>query len=97
MSFDREKHRELWSWLVDNPTQFKQEWIGWKDYPDRDEWNYCFACKASGGNCNNCPLDWHGFSDCKKFDSYFLLLVQKQHPDIRVEYAEIIRDLPLKK
>lgn len=63
-------HRELWTWLAENPDNTKEDWFGefWKD--DTVPNSYCFACEIDNlvrrhlasnegiqeGICKRCPI-----------------------------------------
>lgn len=73
----KEKHIELWSWLVDNPLCGKNDWPEWNklDYSVYGEAidNGCFACQADTlltnnegvhGDCTYCPCSSLWGDDC---------------------------------
>lgn len=59
--FNHTGHKELWNYLAENPTEWKEDWPGWEvnggEYSKVD--SNCFACEFTiGGTCHDCPLIW---------------------------------------
>ena len=61
--FNHTAHKEMWTWLAENPEMEKKDWPGWKAF-DKDyfeDHNLCFACEfisKTDLGCENCPIDW---------------------------------------
>ena len=67
-------HKELWTWIAENPGKTKLKWPKWSSVVLFDglwEFEYagekiihgCFACQATSDNskprnCDFCPIDW---------------------------------------
>ena len=63
-------HKELWTWLAENPGKTKREWPKWSsvnfwgvEYAGEKIIDGCFACQATSDNskprnCDFCPIDW---------------------------------------
>ncbi len=60
LKFNHTAHKEMWTWLSENPEKEKDNWPGW-------EWNggvidttvnLCFACDYCYTACFSCPLLW---------------------------------------
>ena len=73
-------HKELWTWLAENPGKTKWDWPKWSSVDNLWEAEYggeriihgCFACQTTSGglgnkDCGLCPIDW-GVVD---FDTYY--------------------------
>ena len=61
--FNHTAHKELWSYLAENPTKQKEDWPEWKvnggKYSSVD--GNCFACEfTTDSTCCDCPLIWPG-------------------------------------
>lgn len=61
-TFDWKNHVRLWLWLGHIPDREKNEWWGWKYWPDQAGY-FCFACNSleEGVPCKRgkrCPLNW---------------------------------------
>lgn len=60
--FYRGKHREMWQWVAARlagrtPERAdKKNWPGWRKIVPNPQ--HCFACMATGGNCDLCPVQW---------------------------------------
>ena len=108
MEDHRKVHVALWQWLVDNPTDGKWDWPGWKDM---DPWDRrparcmpCLFAMRKGGShvdkCKHCPIkEWSDATTaklrgCFATGSCFNLWLETEtdHPD-RVKYAKLVRDL----
>jgi len=52
-------HRELWTWLAENPTKEKIDWPKWEDNSGdiRVGNNFCICCEMSY-SCGTCLLEW---------------------------------------
>ena len=75
-------HKELWTWLAENPGKTKWDWPKWSsvglfdglwevEYAGEKIIHGCFACQATSGglgykNCDLCPIDW-----VVDFDTYY--------------------------
>lgn len=62
-------HREIWTWLSENPSKTKIQWPGWEKYgiDPEDVENCCFLCewsKLDSGevDCVACPGKWGDYS-----------------------------------
>ena len=100
------RHRMLWGWLADNPgtkhkLTKKSDWPGWEynggRYAEVDE--DCFLCEYAfrviDMTCPQCPLDWG--EDLLCVESIYLDWCEARTPKTRSKYAEIIRDLPVRR
>lgn len=89
-------HRELWSWLAENPTKTKAGWPGWEKHKNIRA--HCFACEYTRllgtDSCADCPLEWPDGTTCE--ESYFRDWKKATKPENRAKYAALIRDLPVK-
>ena len=59
--FNHTAHKELWNYLAENPTKWKEDWPKWKinggEYSS--VCHHCFACEFTVDNiCYDCPLIW---------------------------------------
>lgn len=59
--FNHTAHKELWNYLAENPTKWKEDWPGWKinggEYSS--VCHHCFACEFTIDSiCYDCPLIW---------------------------------------
>ena len=97
-------HRELWGWLVDNPTRNKNEWPRWGEFsqldPKRNQ--YCFACMITYDDCEDCILKWPG-STCSHLtendweaNGLFEQWDACGNKEERSKLAAQIRDLPVR-
>ena len=74
MTFEeyQKAHKEMWTWLAENPGKDKNSWSGW-DFGNGNYYNNikilnrCFACaytqsidNAGHTECDLCPIDWSG-------------------------------------
>ena len=52
-------HREMWTWLADNPSKRKEDWPRWNAEVQVCK-SYCFLCEFSQnkGGCCSCPVKW---------------------------------------
>lgn len=60
MKFDHTAHKEMWTWLSENPKKEKKDWPGW-DWNEGiidTKVNLCFACDYGYTACSSCPLLW---------------------------------------
>lgn len=83
----RRVHRELWTWMGEDPFRQKVDWPKW-DSLDKDvigawENNRCAACywdDLHGGDCRGCPLVWPKGFGCSCYDpnSLFARLMTMQ-------------------
>lgn len=96
------KHREMWTWLSENPDKGKRDWPGWKKQ-DRREENDCFLCgyvaTLPNDDCYFCPIDWGITTWCMDEmpnDSYYVLYENAKTNAHRALYAKIIANLPEK-
>lgn len=61
-TFNRTKHREMWTWVAArlagrNPERAdKKLWPGWRKIEPNPQ--HCFACLAAEGDCEYCPIQW---------------------------------------
>lgn len=72
--FNLTRHKELWTWLSENPGKEKYDWPGWKEFDSVKVAAdcYCFACyynTEAEVHCNQCPLDWGESIDCGSMGS----------------------------
>lgn len=104
--FNHSAHKELWSWLAQNPELDKERWPGWKH--NGGEYDvaafYCFACeyaKFSSAktitNCDACPLEWDEDENCTEENSLHKIWASTGNRRCRTFIAKEIRDLPVKK
>ena len=54
--FNHTAHKELWTWLSENPEKGKGDWPGWDN--TGLILNLCFACEYLCAACSSCPLLW---------------------------------------
>lgn len=72
VKFNHTAHKEMWTWLSENPEMGKDDWPGWNWSQQRNGY-YCFACSyaceheskdqdwyeiSSRLRCPQCPLIW---------------------------------------
>ena len=61
-------HRELWTWLADNPEENKVNWPGWAQYGEARA--DCFCCEYANqidpdvSSCSDCPIEWPNSNEC---------------------------------
>jgi len=91
----RKLHRELWKWLMDNPTKRKWDWPRWEsnggDIPDA--YNFCFACHCY--LCDDCPCDWGPGGGCMSPPSPYMdwrNILSDEDPEKRKGYAKLVRN-----
>lgn len=102
--FYKQKHYELWDWLVKHPDNTKFDWF-YSFYPEGlNIRNDCFACEISKmisceqeddfqAGCEYCPITSCGSADC--CDGLYLLYTEVWYDkEKRTYFAEQIRDLP---
>ena len=104
MKFNHTAHKELWTWLADNPEKGKGEWPGWENnggkYPNTS--NDCFACeydnKIDWPACDSCPLIWET-TYCQPYNSLFTkwqsAFFNNNHKSCS-EFARQIANLPVR-
>lgn len=106
------KHRQLWNWLAENPSSWKEDWPEWEfNGGNVATINHdCFACKwGKGGgthHCSHCLFTWGPREDdtCEEIvaegefsDGYYAEWEDARNDlSERTRLAEIIRDLPLR-
>ncbi len=104
------RHRELWTWLAENPTKEKQDWPGWVRYDAA--LNDCFLCeyalksRKNDSNrlniCDYCPVEFKETNDYPKgtigycLGGLFIRWLWTTNPKERSRLASLIRDLPEK-
>lgn len=98
----RELHRELWEWLIHNPSRNKEQWPRWVSNGGDIQLvvSYCFACFlwSSSSSCKDCKLDNTALNHKEaKEDSCLCGIFSKWQNAktrwLRIKYATIIRDL----
>ena len=54
-------HREMWTWLSENPKMQKWNWPRWGFHGGDVNLvtEYCFCCEISS-QCSNCLVEWPG-------------------------------------
>ena len=96
------KHQELWGWLAETGSEFKDQWPGWEDEDHIIAYEeQCFACEAvniayasRSRTCgSHCPVSWNGRHCCFRGAEYSQWLACESE-DGRKKLAAIIRDLP---
>lgn len=104
MKFNHTAHKELWSWLVENPDKCKKDWPEWKShkgylsYKKKTILNYCFACDYGidcGDSCIVCPIDL-GEYQCNFSKSLYAKWDIAQTKKTKIKYAILIRDAAVK-
>ena len=103
--------RDLWSWLADNPSKFKDEWPGWSVYGEcMLECPCCeYVIKTLKNTCSKCILAGYAWeSTCMNNNSPFILWQLAQRTIInssvftqdgllaRTKYATIIKNACIK-
>jgi len=101
-------HRELWTWLAENPKECKSCWPGWKENGGHHEagQHFCFmpcdfAVDDLGLNiCNKCYLVWpknaRGEAICCKEGSLFWYWLDTESIEEKISIANQIANLPVK-
>lgn len=106
--FDHEGHKKLWDWLSKNPELEKEHYFEDNNIP-LIPILLCYACdfveeiynhkeEREDINCKECPLEWGNYYEnyrCEKKGSPYNIWRFTLDNETRVEYAKIIRDLPL--
>ena len=79
-----ELHKEIWTWLADNPDKGSDDWPRWekKGGDVQNVKNDCFACEINkmrgGEECKRCPITWEG-PKCTNDPDYMLWSVGTDH------------------
>lgn len=98
--FQRNRHRQLWQWLADNPEKDKEDWVRW-EFNGGDVGNVssrCFACDyACGcGTGKGCPLEWSLGSCIENDESEYDLWRDSENLQERTRLALLIKELPVR-
>ena len=97
--FNHTAHKELWNYLAENPTKWKEDWPGWKinggEYSKVD--SHCFACEFTiCGTCYDCPLIWPS-GCCTNYSGLYKKWVEEDiNLKERTSLALQIANLPVK-
>ena len=94
-------HRELWTWLSENPEKHKWDWPKWKFHGGTITQieSDCFCCQYSrgiDGACNSsCPIVWPGGRCANTKDTgLYDLYVDAVCIELRSRFAMQIANLP---
>lgn len=87
---NEELHREMWSWLAENPEKQKSDWFDKEDVDALDE---CFACEECNSHCEECPLDSNVIG-CGKSCGLYRIWMISEDADVRRALAKVIAGLP---
>ena len=105
IKFNHTAHKEMWTWLSENPEKEKDDWPGWEwngGAYDMDEPEHCFACLyveeisgAKDDSCSYCPLKFP--EPCYCWNSLFRQWGHyNKKLDLRSSLALQIANLPVK-
>jgi hypothetical protein len=92
----KQLHKELWSWLAENPQCGKVHWPRWADNGGDVPVvrNRCFPCEiAKPGNFKQCPIEWPG-GWCLAEHSPVLRFLNARTPKERASAAREVAALP---
>ena len=92
----KEAHKKMWKWLAKNPTKTKYDWLelytkNFATFP----MNCCFACEASHGMCDLCPIMDNVIDEC--LDGLFEKYCYAQSDKERSKFAKEISKLKWRK
>ena len=98
LKFNHTAHKEMWTWLAENPKMDKDDWPGWAENggKHKDRLNLCFACDCCDVQCNLCPLVWPGEIPCYLSGQLFNLWGMSLDDEERASLALQIANLPVK-
>ena len=101
LKFNHTAHKEMWTWLAENPKMDKDDWPEW-------EWNgggigsimnLCFACEYLCAACSSCPLIWpkvRGEGRVCHSGGLYEKWVTGENAETRTSLARQIANLPVK-
>lgn len=100
-AFKYSLHKELWTWMSENPGNWKSEWPGWYNTPIQVA--HCFACQyksdigfagSKDSKCITCPLVWPGDA-CGLYEDWGMAY-QNEDVEMQKELAKQIAELPVR-
>jgi len=98
-----ELHREMWTWLAENPDKCKNEWPEWQENGGSAPYaiSSCFACEECSYVCIACMLDWgiavYDGCYCEKNErSPYHNWLREKDSTIKSHLANVISKLPIR-
>ena len=97
--FNHTAHKELWTWLSENPEMDKDDWHGWEvNGGEYDKvYRLCFACEFTiDVSCYSCPLIWPS-GCCIDYSGLYKAWVEERiNLEERTSLAIKIANLPVR-